>query len=265
MPEGHTIHRAASDHAHALVGQRVTVSSPQGRFDCSALARKGGIVLERVEAHGKHLFYVFERELTVHVHLGLFGRFVVHGDPKAAPSSSTRMRLKGKTLAIDFVGPTACELVTPEKKATLLGRIGPDPLQEGKVPKVFLDHLACTDTPIAVLLLDQRVIAGVGNVYRAEALHLLKVHPLTPASSLTRKRSGDLWRLLAKLMHRGVTDKRIITTQTKTRRKAEPVSRADAVHVYGRNECMTCGGAVTRTMLSGRVIHFCPACQPAAR
>jgi endonuclease VIII len=263
MPEGHTIHRAALDHARALVGQRVTVSSPQGRFDCTALARKGGVLLEHVEAHGKHLFYVFERGLTVHVHLGLFGRFTVHADALPAPSSSTRMRLKGKAVAIDLVGPTACELVTPEKKAALLGRIGPDPLQQPKAPKAFLDHLAAQKTPIGAVLLDQSVISGVGNVYRAEVLHLLKLHPMTPASSLTRKTGTELWRLVAQLLQRGVTEKRIVTTQgTKIRARTEPVSREGAVHVYGRNACLTCGAPVERLVLNARTAYLCGVCQP---
>jgi len=263
MPEGHTVHRAARDHEHALAGQRVTVSSPQERFDCTALARKGGVTLEGVEAHGKHLFYRFERGLTVHVHLGLFGRFTMHPNPAPAPSRATRMRLKSKTVSIDLVGPTACELVTPEQEAALLGRLGPDPLQQLKAPKAFLDYLATEKAPIGAVLLDQRVISGVGNVYRAEVLHLLKLHPMTPASSLKRKTGSDMWRLLAKLLQRGVAEKRIVTTQgTKIRTDKKPASRADAVHVYGRNNCFTCGAPVVRLTLNARTAYLCAVCQP---
>ena len=223
-------------------------------------------MLARVEAHGKHLFYVFERDLTVHVHLGLFGRLTMHDNPAPVPSQSTRMRLAAKAVTIDLVGPTACEFVTPEQKAKLLGRIGPDPLQQPKAPKDFLDHLALAATPIGAVLLDQAVISGVGNVYRAEVLHLLKIHPLTPANTLPRKTVSAMWSLLAKLLQRGVSEKRIVTTQgTKISNSPSSVSRAEAVHVYGRNTCLTCGAPVKRLKLNARTAYLCAVCQPLAR
>ncbi len=90
MPEGHTIHRAARDHERDLVGQPVKVSSPQGRFDIDALVDASGRArLRRVEAYGKHLFYVFDHSRIVHVHLGLFGKFYRRRSPAPPPRSTT--------------------------------------------------------------------------------------------------------------------------------------------------------------------------------
>lgn len=265
MPEGHTIHRAARDHESALAGQAIRVTSPQGRFACDELLGAAERVkLRRVEAYGKHLFYVFERRRTVHVHLGLFGRFYRHTKrPLVAPRPSTRMRLEGDTVAIDLVGPTACALVTPAEKAEILARIGPDPLRDDASPEAFYELLARSKTPIGAALLDQSVISGVGNVYRAEVLHLLAIHPLVPCRALPRATTAELWSLLVGLLRRGVEEKRIVTTQglalASPRRR---VPRAESVHVYGRRTCRSCGGDVQRFTLRARTMYVCPTCQP---
>ena len=119
MPEGHTIHRAARDHARDLARQTLRVTSPQGRFDVGPRLTRGA-TLVRVEAYGKHLFYVFERGTTIHVHLGLFGKFYRKKTPAPPPRPTTRMRLEGDAITIDLVGPTACEVIGPKKKASIL-------------------------------------------------------------------------------------------------------------------------------------------------
>ena len=263
MPEGHTIHRAARDHEKALAGQALLVTSPQGRFEAEKLVGSAErVTLKRVEAWGKHLFYVFERGRTVHVHLGLFGRFYRRKNPPPPPRESTRMRLEGDTVTIDLVGPTACELMSAKKKAELLARIGPDPLRDGASPTPFYEYLSRSKTPIGAVLLDQSVVAGVGNVYRAEVLHLLKLHPSTAAKALTRAEATAMWELLVGLLRRGVEEKRIVTTQGLEASKKR-VPRGESVHVYGRTSCRTCGGEVQRFAQRARTAYVCPACQPA--
>lgn len=264
MPEGHTIHRAARDHERALAGQALVVTSPQGRFDVEALLGSGErVTLKRVEAWGKHLFYVFARGRTVHVHLGLFGRFHRRANPPPPPRESTRMRLEGEKVTIDLVGPTACEVVSAKKKAEILARIGPDPLRDDASPAPFYEYLARSKTPIGAVLLDQSVIAGVGNVYRAEVLHLLKLHPSTAANALSRAEAKAMWTLLVGLLRRGVEEKRIVTTHgiaLEVPRKRVP--RGESLHVYGRTSCRSCGGDVQRFAQRARTAHVCPTCQP---
>jgi formamidopyrimidine-DNA glycosylase len=265
MPEGHTIHRAARDHQAALAGRALAVTSPQGRADFAALSGAAGrVTLRRVEAYGKHLFYVFERGRTVHVHLGLFGKFrrSPSPPPPAPPGSTVRMRLEGPKVTIDLRGPTACALVTRAEKADILARLGPDPLREDADPDAFFAYLARSKVPIGAALMDQSVIAGVGNVYRAEVLHLLRLHPLVAARAVPRAVAEELWTLLVGLLQKGVEDRRIITTRGLTAARGPRIARAESVHVYGRRTCFTCGGQVDRFALRARTVHLCTRCQP---
>jgi endonuclease-8 len=264
MPEGHTIHRAARDHARALVGQRLTVSSPQGRFDVSAIAGARGLaILRGVEAYGKHLFYLFEGERIVHVHLGLFGRFYRWRGLAPEPRDTTRLRLDGASMTIDLVGPTACDVITKAQMAGITARLGPDPLRDDSDPAPFFAYVARSQAPIGAILLDQRRICGVGNVYRAEVLHLLGVHPEAPGSSIPRENLEAMWALIVGLLRRGVAEKRIVTTRGLTlARPRERVPRSDSTHVYGRPVCRSCDGDVFTYTLRARQVYFCPRCQP---
>ena len=264
MPEGHTIHRAARDHARDFAGQRLRITSPQGRFDADSLVDDDGRVgLRRVEAHGKHLFYDFGPKRVVHVHLGLFGKFHRRRSPAPPPRSTTRLRLEGEAFTLDLVGPTACELVTPKQRRELTARLGPDPLRDDADPEPFFAYLARSKSAIGAVLLDQSRICGVGNVYRAEVLHLLRMHPETPASALASDRVRELWQLIAGLLRRGVEEKRIVTTRgLELARPRERVPRSESTYVYGRASCRTCGEQVVRYTLRARTVHCCETCQP---
>jgi len=264
MPEGHTIHRAARDHQQDLCGNPLRLSSPQGRFEAEAVAGPDGeATLLRVEAWGKHLFYFFAPEQIVHVHLGLFGKFRRLRSPAPPPRSVTRMRLAGAHWTIDLVGPTACEVVTREQMAEILARLGPDPLREDADPTAFYHYVAQSRVAIGAILMDQRRISGVGNVYRAEVLHLEEIHPDTPGSEIAPQKLESLWQLIAALLRRGVEEKRIVTTRGLTIKKPrERVPRAESTHVYGRGVCRSCGGEVNRYLLRARTMYVCEQCQP---
>ncbi len=264
MPEGHTIHRAARDHERDLGGRRVKVSSPQGRFDTEALADADGCAsLRSVEAYGKHLFYRFEPDFVVHVHLGLFGRFHRRRSPAPPPRATTRLRLEGDTITIDLVGPTACDLLTPEEMRAITARLGPDPLRADARPRSFYAHLARSRSPVGAVLMDQSVICGVGNVYRAEVLHLLGIHPDTPAKEIPPETARAMWRLVVGLLRRGVEEKRIVTTRGLVLAKPrERVLRAESTHVYGRRTCRSCQGEVATYTLRARTVYCCESCQP---
>jgi endonuclease-8 len=118
MPEGHTIHRVARDHRHRFAGQPLEVTSPQGRFRAGA-TKLDGLVLEKVEAYGKHLFYWWEASQILHVHLGLYGKFRNHRCPPPQPRGAVRLRVVGRSHAFDLNGPTACEIITVKKLISL--------------------------------------------------------------------------------------------------------------------------------------------------
>jgi endonuclease VIII len=263
VPEGHTIHRLARAHAEEFGGQVVHVTSPQGRFDGGAAA-VDGTVLERTDAHGKHLFHGYSSGLWVHVHLGLYGSFTGGPLPAPEPWGALRMRMEGERAWTDLRGPTACELVTPADKAVIHARLGADPLREDADPDVSFRRLSRSRAPIGGLLMDQTVLSGVGNVYRAEILYRHRIEPHRPGRNLRRGEWDALWADLRRLMRAGVRSGRIVTTRPDDRpRRGRSPTREESFYVYRRagEPCRVCGTPVATEVLAGRNLFWCPTCQ----
>ena len=262
MPEGHTIHRLALDHRALFAGRPVSVSSPQGRFAAEA-ARLDERVLEDVEAYGTHLFYDFGAGDLVHVHLGLFGGFTLHTPPPPSPRDTVRMRLSSLSGTVDLAGATACELIDPSVRASIVARLGPDPLRRDARPALAFAKLQRRRTPIGAALMDQSVIAGVGNVYRAEVLHVHGIHPLVPANEIGQAEFDSMWSTLVGWLRHGVKDRVIITVDPKELgRRRSRIGKGEALWVYKQERCRRCGTDVRRWDLSGRWAYACETCQP---
>ncbi|MEO6605575.1 MAG: DNA-formamidopyrimidine glycosylase family protein [Aeromicrobium sp.] len=267
MPEGHTLHRLASELTESFGGQAVSSSSPQGRFDVGA-ARLDGRVLERAEAWGKHLLIDFAglRE-RVHIHLGIYGSFVLA--PADSPAvGQVRWRVGSATSIADLRGPTVCELLEPDAADALVDRIGPDPLRSDADPDKAWLRISSSRAPIATLLMDQRVLAGVGNVYRAELLFRHQVDPDLTGRELDHETFTAMWVDLTVLMREGVRTGRIDTVDPEHEPEAmgrDP--RVDdhggEVYVYRRTgqACLVCGTAVCSRVHAGRNLFWCPSCQ----
>ncbi len=260
MPEGHTIHRLARDHARELAGRPLAVSSPQGRAAATAAALDGASI-RRVEAYGKHLLYRWSTGDTLHVHLGLYGKFRRLASPPPEPRGALRLRLEGEPWTADLRGPIACELLDGAQEALLLARLGPDPLRRDGDPERFAANLRRRRIPIGAALMDQGVIAGIGNVYRAELLLLLGIDPLRPARELSDEEARALWDTSKRLLSAGVKANRIVTRPRRPGTKGR-VPRSEAVHVYRRATCAQCDGPVAVYELAARTMHSCPTCQP---
>jgi endonuclease-8 len=242
VPEGHVVHRLAADHFALLGGRPVAVHSPQGRFTDATFL--DGSVLVATDAWGKHLFHEYEGDRIVHVHLGIYGKFTVHEGPAPAPRETCRMRLGRDGVTIDLVGPTTCELLDAEGKARVVARLGPDPLRRDADPERAWQMLQRRRTTIGQALMDQTVMAGVGNVYRAEVLLAHGIHPERPVSSVTREDFDAIWKTLRTLLRKGVRENRISTRD-----------------VYRQETCRRCGGTVRRFDLAGRWAYACANCQ----
>lgn len=262
MPEGHTLHKAVRKQSPLLVGTRIRASSPQGRFLEARLL--DGAVVQELEAFGKHLFYRFAKRGRVawlHVHLGLAGRFdFFKKQPPPSPRASVRVRMAGPVHTVDLRGPLVCEIVDGERRAALVAALGPDPIRKRTSPARFAARLARSRVPIGAMLLDQHVIAGVGNVYRAELLFLARIDPRRRSSDLTAAEVANLWALARKLMRAGVTDGRILTTKYGGAELALAHPR-QRTYAYKQPRCARCGGAIDHVKLGGRPCYFCPACQ----
>lgn len=268
MPEGHTIHRIARDHGRLLTGRPVAVESPQGRFAADA-AIVNGVVLNRIEPFGKHLFYWWANGAMGHVHLGLFGKFRVHlGDEPPEPIGMVRMRMSTDIATIDLAGPTACSIGSRDERNSIVARLGPDPLRRDAKPDRFYERVLRSKQAIGALLLDQSVISGIGNVYRAEALFVTGIHPSRPGSQCSLVELEAVWTVTTAMLRKGVKDNRIITVDRReidmprATLKHGRVRRGQTTYVYRRDLCLRCGTPIQTVELGGRACYFCPFCQP---
>ncbi|MDT9591887.1 DNA-formamidopyrimidine glycosylase family protein [Nocardioides zeae] len=274
MPEGHTLHRLAGELTAAFAGRRLALASPQGRFEAEAAALDGA-VLEEAHAHGKHLFLELGAGRVVHVHLGLYGRFDVHAEVAQVPEPVGQVRLRlaaagdGRPTAYaDLRGATACTLLTAQQRDAVVARLGPDPLRPGTDPAPAWERVRRSRAPVAALLMDQSVLAGVGNVYRAEVLFRHRLDPYRTGASLTARRLDAVWDDLVALMTEGVRTGRIDTVRPE--HTPEAMGRAPRVddhggevYVYRRDgrPCLVCGTRVRKAELVQRTLFWCPRCQ----
>lgn len=273
MPEGHTIHRLAQDHAGWFAGHDVRVSSPQGRFTAAA-AQLDGRTLVTTDAFGKHLFHRYDDGRSVHIHLGLFGKVFHHTlAPEAVapePRATVRYRVEAMGAegghAIDLVGATACELLDEAEVDAIVARLGPDPIREDADPERAWAALQRRSVGIGRALMDQSVLAGVGNVYRAEVLFVHGLHPDVPSRDVDRATWDAMWATLVEWLRRGVKERRIITVDPKEIGVPRSrMRRADATYAYHQDACRRCGTEIRRYDLAGRWAYACETCQPPPR
>ncbi len=273
MPEGHTLHRLADELTATFAGRVVRAGSPQGRFVDSA-ALVDGQVLVGAEAWGKHLFVEFPDDRFVHVHLGLYGHFDVHAGVSEVPASVGQVRLRLVAADrdwhayADLRGATTCELVTRAERDAVAARSGPDPLRDDADPALAWERIRRSKAPIAGLLMDQSVVGGIGNVYRAELLFRHRMDPFRPGNTLRRGQWQEMWDDLVELMEEGVRTGRIDTVRPEHTPEAmgRPPRKDDhggEVYVYRRNgqPCHVCGKLVRTVELQGRNLFWCAHCQ----
>ncbi|MBF4462232.1 MULTISPECIES: Fpg/Nei family DNA glycosylase [unclassified Rathayibacter] len=304
MPEGHSVHRIALQFERDVVGHRVEVSSPQGRFAEGAAVLTGRTVVESM-AVGKHLLLRLEGPLTLHVHLGLYGAwdFLGHVSPLFAdaeagssigaprrrravrlsetehetdgdldefpppPVGAVRVRIQTEETVADLRGPTACEVMDDAQVQTLLARLGPDPAVDDsdEARDRFVERLRRTATPVGLVLMDQSVVSGIGNIYRAELLYRARLDPHTPGRQVPLEVARALWADWALLLDEGIRTGMMIT-----RRGLTPSEYASAVrHRAERNDvykreglpCRVCGTNVLLEEIGSRKLYWCPVCQ----
>jgi len=273
MPEGHTLHRLAVDLTDAFAGRQVRVGSPQGRFAESAALLDGQTMLG-AEAWGKQLFVEFPGERFVHIHLGLYGKLAItaYAEVPPEPVGQVRLRVVGPTAYADLRGATACDLWTLSQRDACVAKLGPDPLRDDADPGRAWARISRSRAPIGGLLMDQSVVAGIGNVYRAEVLFRHRLDPLRPGSTLRRSQWQAIWDDLVMLMKDGVEKNRIDTVRPEHTPEAmgRPPRKDDhggEVYVYRRagQPCHVCGTPVRTVELQARNLFWCPGCQRAYR
>jgi endonuclease VIII len=302
MPEGHTVHRIAKLFQDVFVGERIAASSPQGRFVGGAQVIDGRDLVAAT-AKGKHLFLDFDNDQTVRIHLGIYGAWDVTtnaanqpllsediaslGAPRVTrrrmgekeaetwqdqsfppePVGQVRLRVATEKAVADLRGPTACEVLTREEVQKVLARLGPDPLVDRgkKGQNEFQARLLGTRRAVGLVLMDQAVVSGIGNVYRAEILFRHRLNPFTPASDLDAKVAASLWQDWSALLADGVKTGVMLTRNDvdAAGRKRALRSSKDRYFVYKREgqPCRVCGTPIALSEMAHRKLYFCPHCQ----
>lgn len=270
MPEGHSLHRLARRLTRVFAGTSPRVSSPQGRFAESA-ALLDGHLFERAWAHGKLLFLEIGGR-TVHVHLGLIGRFDFAAVQGIEPpvQGVVRLRLRNEQYAADLRGPMVCRIVSEPEVDDLIARQGPDPLQPGADPTPGWEKLHRSGKSVGELLMDQSVIAGVGNIYRCEVLFRQRIGPAYAGNRIKRASFDAIWADLVRLMEVGVHTGRIITVEEDVVAAEEDIAagtmkpeydRPNYVYQHDGEPCPRCGAKIRMKNLAGRKLYWCGGCQ----
>jgi endonuclease VIII len=273
MPEGDTIFRAAAALHRALAGRRVT------RFESvypavNRVAEDRPIVgrtIESVSARGKHLLIAFSGDLILRTHMRMNGSWHLYKTDQRWRFPARHMRVLVATAEVQAVGfnvPVA-ELLTSRELARHreLRFLGPDLLDAGFDGAEAVRRMrARPRDAIGDILLNQRVMAGIGNMFKSEILFLAGIDPFTPVSALA---DADLDRIVAvardELRANVMTADRTFRRSTgrTTTRSLDPNSR---LWVYGRGgkRCRRCGAAIAsrKTGLDARLTYWCPTCQP---
>lgn len=283
MPEGHTIHALADRLVRSFGDRPVSVTSPQGRFAADA-SLLDGRMLEAATADGKHLFVDIADQI-LHVHLGLIGTFPVIPyvtDEPPEPVGAVRLRIVGERHYADLRGPMVCALIGEDDRHAIRAALGPDPLDPKADPDIALDRLRRTKRGVGALLMDQAVVAGVGNVYRCEVLHRHRIDPFTPGAELPEDLWRDIWRDLVQLLDVGVAFGQILTMEDQVveaeRLIADGTARAITDSLTGERlgdfferrfstykrtgkPCERCGTTIHNERVAGRTLYWCPGCQ----
>jgi endonuclease-8 len=267
VPEGDTIAKSALTLAGVLVGRRVTGfrSTVAGVEDRAQALGVVGSAVQAVEARGKHLLMHFGTAgVTLRTHMRMIGSWHLYraGSRWQKPASYARVIVEaGDVLAVCFSAPEV-ELLSGNQLAghTGLGRLGPDLLSPSYDEAEALARLtAASDTEIADALLDQSIVAGIGNVYKSEILFLEHVSPFTRVASLPLETLAQLLRTARRQMHRNMSTSQRRTTGSGQRNNLWVYNRAG-------EPCTRCGTLIRRVTQgpNARSTYWCPGCQRAA-
>jgi endonuclease-8 len=274
VPEGDTIFKAARTLHRALAGQLVT------RFETGLVhlvrvdqdAPVAGRTVERVEAMGKHLLMTFSGHLVLRTHLRMNGSWHIYrpGERWQLPRSAMRIVIETAAwVAVAFRVHVAefirtSDLARHEGLATL----GPDLLTDSFDADEALRRMrARPEEPVADVLLNQRVLAGIGNVYKSEVLFLARVNPAVPIARINDERLREIIAVARHVLRDNVVERSgpgMVTYQS-GRRTTGRMRLEDRLWVYSRGgkPCRRCGSAIAsqKTSDDARATYWCPSCQ----
>lgn len=189
-----------------------------------------------------------------------------------APVGTVRLRLMNPHGVADLSGPNRCELLDWAQTRAIAARLGPDPLRPDAQFADFVARAGRRSKGIGEALMDQNVAAGVGNIYRAEALFAARLSPFVPAREVSERKLRRVWDWLVEYMARGVESGRVTTigredaaafaaSEAAAGREAQAVDRRYYVYQRDGRPCVRCGATVRLAVVGGRKLYWCPRCQ----
>ena len=244
-----------------------TIASANGRM---GQTNQRGTVLDEpvLDAEGENSLQSIGAPRRTRVRMSEQEKEINHLDAfPAEPVGQVRVRLLTDTVCADLRGPTACEVLDPAQTLVAMNRLGPDPeLDSGpEAEERFTSVIRRKPTPIGKLLMDQAVVSGIGNVYRAEILFRARINPHTPGKALSDEAVRALWQDWAHLLHIGVETGQMMTRDDLGRTDYVKAMRrrADRHWVYKREglPCRVCGTHIVIEEMSARKLYWCPSCQ----
>ncbi|MET0384393.1 MAG: DNA-formamidopyrimidine glycosylase family protein [Polyangiales bacterium] len=273
MPEGDTIFRTARALQKALAGQMIT-GFESGLPQVAGITRHTAIVgrvFEQVEARGKHVLMHLSAELVLRTHMRMHGSWHLYRPGERWQRPRHQMRIVFETApftAVGFLVHEAEWTTERELPRSAVGRLGPDVLAEDFDPLATAERILLSgDRQIGDVLLDQRVLAGLGNVYRSELLFLARVHPLQAAGSLSVESAAILTREAARLLRVNVglsVTGHAVPSPPMRRTTGQPGSE-ERLWVYDRagKPCRVCGTPIASALIGqhARRCYHCPTCQ----
>ena len=276
MPEGDSIFRAARALHQALAGRTVAHFDSVFPHLTNPLEKQPlvGRIIDRVEARGKHLLIWFSGGLSLRTHMRMHGSWHIYrpGERWQRPRHEMRIVLgTPEFIAVAFSVPVA-EFATADalERVEPLRDLGPDLLREDFNAASAAERIAArTDMDIADALLDQRVVAGIGNIYQSETLLAAKVNPFTPVGQLTRARIESIVTMAAKFLRANVSESSHgMSTYGGLRRTTGRFDPGARFWVYRRTgkPCRRCGAPIQRARQGphARSTYWCQKCQPEA-
>ena len=267
LPEVETIVRGLRPALVDLSIRRVRVLRPDvlRQPPHTFSARLRGRSVESVVRRGKNIVVGLTDDVVLVVNLGMTGRLMLARREAGITHPAVRFALdSGPTLVFDDVRRFgALEALTAEDWARRSGRLGPEPLSAGYTAKRLHADLSRSSSPIRSWLLDQRRVAGVGNIYANEALYLARVHPQRPARSVSESEALALYRAIRRVLRQAIRN-RGTTLRNYRDASGSPGGNAVALLVYGRDgePCADCSTKIRRSVFGNRSAFYCPRCQP---
>lgn len=268
LPEVETIKNELSPY---VIGRHITgvtllwegiVRQPSAEEFCSRIT---GQKITGIARRGKYLIVSLSRDDLLIIHLKMTGSLLIGQDSSEPPRFTRAIIHLDKDTNIFFRDPRKFGLMRLVKdKNSIVGKLGPEPLEADFTPQLLAQRLAKRTAPIKALLCDQNLIAGVGNMYADEALFAAGIHPLRSAASLSQAEIERLYGAIRQVLWSAIGHKGA-SVDTYFRPSGE-IGTAHChfkvAHQRGGKPCPVCGTPIERTVVRQRGTYFCPKCQP---